>query len=55
MSVSIDAGTDEEKTLYTLEDIRRAIDFDKFNYEYGNAVGLKSEEETEDFIKSLKT
>ena len=43
-----------EKTLYTLEDIRRAIDFDKFNYEYGNAVGLKSEEVVEKFIKSLK-
>ena len=44
-----------EKTLYTLEDIRRAIDFNKFHYQYGNAVGLKSEEEIEDFIKSLKT
>jgi hypothetical protein len=35
-----------EKALYTIEDIRRAIDFDKFNYEYGNTVGLKSEEIT---------
>ena len=43
-----------EKALYTIEDIRRAIDFDKFNYEYGNAVGLKSEEAVEKFIKSLK-
>ena len=43
-----------EKTLYTIEDIRRAIDFDKFSYEYGNAVGLKSEEDIEKFIKALK-
>ena len=43
-----------EKALYTIEDIRRVIDFDKFNYEYGNAVGLKSEEVVEKFIKSLK-
>ena len=48
---------DSERFLekkYSLEDIRKAIDFNKFHYEYGNAVGLKSEEEVEKFIKSLK-
>ena len=47
---------DTEKFLqeqYTLEDIRKAIDFNKFHYEYGNAIGLKSEEEIEKFIKTL--
>lgn len=42
------------KTLYTLEDIRKAIDFDKYQTEYGNIVGLKHNQEIEDFIKSLK-
>ena len=47
---------DSERFLekeYCLEDIRKAIDFNKFNYEYGNAIGLKSEEEIEKFIKTL--
>ena len=43
-----------EKTLYTLEDIRKAIDFDKYQTEYGNIVGRKHNQEIEDFIKSLK-
>ena len=47
---------DSERFLekeYDLEDIKKAIDFDKFHYEYGNAIGLKSEEEIEKFIKTL--
>ena len=44
-----------EKTLYTLEDIRKAIDFNKYRTEYGNIVGGKPDQEIEDFIKSLKT
>ena len=41
------------ENVYSLEDIRKAIDFNKFHYEYGNAIGLKSEEEIEKFIKTL--
>ena len=44
-----------EKTLYTLEDIRKAIEFNKYQTEYGNIVGGKPDQEIEDFIKSLKT
>ena len=47
---------DSERFLekkYDLEGIRKAIDFNKFHYEYGNAIGLKSEEEIEKFIKTL--
>lgn len=43
-----------EKALYTLEDIRKAIDFNKYQTEYGNIVGGKPDQEIEDFIKSLK-
>ena len=49
---------DTEKFLqeqYTLEDIRKAIDFNKYQTEYGNIVGGKPDQEIEDFIKSLKT
>ena len=48
---------DTEKFLqeqYTLEDIRKAIDFNKYQTEYGNIVGGKPDQEIEDFIKSLK-
>ena len=43
-----------EKELYSLEDIKRAIDFDRFHYQHGNAIGLKSDMEVENFIKILK-
>ena len=44
-----------EKALYTIEDIRKTIDFNKYQTEYGNIVGGKPDQEIEDFIKSLKT
>lgn len=47
---------DSERFLekdYSLEDIVKIIDFNNFHYEYGNAIGLKSEEEIEKFIKTL--
>jgi len=47
---------DTEKFLqeqYTLEDIRKAIDFNKYHTNYGNIIGGKSDEEIEEFIKTL--
>jgi hypothetical protein len=47
---------DTEKFLekeYSLEDIRKAIDFNKYHTAYGNIIGGKSDEEIEEFIRSL--
>jgi hypothetical protein len=38
---------------YDLEDIRKAIDFNKYHTNYGNIIGGKSDEEIEKFIKTL--
>ena len=38
---------------YSLEDIRKSIDFDKYHTNYGNIIGGKSDEEIEEFIKTL--
>jgi hypothetical protein len=44
----------EKKIFYTEEDIRKAIDFNKYHTMYGNIIGTKSDDEIEKFIKSLK-
>ncbi|WP_396180263.1 hypothetical protein [Flavobacterium sp.] len=38
---------------YNLEDIKKAIDFNKYHTNYGNIIGGKSDEEIEGFINSL--
>ena len=47
---------DSERFLekeYDLEDIKKAIDFNKYHTNYGNIIGGKSDEEIEEFIKTL--
>lgn len=41
------------KKQYNLEDIKKAIDFNKYHTDYGNIIGGKSDEEIEAFINSL--
>lgn len=45
----------QSKGQYSLGDIKRAINFDKYHYEYGNIIASKNDEEIENFIQSLST
>lgn len=40
--------------LFTVEDMKKAIEFDKYHFEFGNIVASKTKEEIDEFIQSLQ-